>query len=125
MRCTRAYTSHRNRRDDQLVSGSGRRWEKARVELRECFFGLVEMTYQKHAPNLQMPCVRGVEPVTVLFERHPSRLQGFRRRAQIPRHQREFGFGDYAASTSHGFPWAESACCPAQQFLGARQIAQL
>jgi hypothetical protein len=52
--------------------------------------GTVELSYTQ---NLEMPRMRGVHPVAVLFERRPRRVERSRRPAQVARHERDLGLG--------------------------------
>jgi hypothetical protein len=66
-RFLRPEASYRDPRDDQLVSGKPRGRKGRGVERRERALCLVETTDKKEAPNFEMPSVRGINPVAVLF----------------------------------------------------------
>jgi hypothetical protein len=74
----RPETSHRDPRDHQLLGGPqcGREWRG--VELGEASLGLADATDEEEAPDLEMPRMRSVHPVAVLFERHPRRVERLR-----------------------------------------------
>ena len=83
------------------------------------------MPDQEMAPDLEISCMCGVQPVTVFFERRPSSIQRLRRPAQVARGKRDLGFGDDAPRSCHGFFWAEGALSSSQQRLRALEIAEL
>ena len=64
---------------------------------------LVQASNQEEASNLQVPRMRGVQPVTVFFERHARCIERFLRPAQVARGKRDLGFGDDAPRSCHGF----------------------
>ena len=80
----RPKASHRDSRDHQLVGGPRRGREGhaiergARVRLIERTLGIVDAPDQEEAPDLEMPRMRGVHPVAVLFERRPRRVERLR-----------------------------------------------
>ena len=72
------------------------------MELGERTLGLVDAPDQEEAPDLEIPRVRGVDPVAVRFERRPRRVERLRRPAQVARGERDLGFGDDAPRAGHG-----------------------
>ena len=63
-------------------------------ELGERTLGFVEAPDQEEAPDLEIPRMRGVHPVAVLFERCPRCVERLRRPAQVARDERDLGLGD-------------------------------
>ena len=121
----RPEAPHRDPRDHQLVDGS-RRGRKGRgVELGERTLGLVDAPDQEEAPDLEIPRIRGVHPVAVLFERHPRRVERLRRPAQVARDERDLGLGDDAPRAGHGLFWTECARRASQEGLRSNEIAEL
>lgn len=64
---------------------------------------------QQEAPDLEIPRMRRVQPVAVVFERCPCGIESLCRPAQIARDERDLGLGDNAARAGHGFLRAEGA----------------
>jgi hypothetical protein len=127
-RCARHLApkaSHRDPCDDQFVSSPPCGREERRIEPGECALGLVETSYQKKTPNLEVPRVRRVQTVAVSFERRPRRVQYFRRRAQVARHERDLGLGYDTARTGDRLPRTEGACRTSQKGLRAHEITEL
>ena len=117
--------SHRDARNDQFVGGPRRGREGRRIEFGERTLGLVETPDQEQAPDLEMPRMRGVHPVAVLFERRPRRVERLRRPAQVARDERDLGLGDDTSRAGHGLSRTESARRTLQQSLRANEIAEL
>ena len=119
------HASHGDPRKDQFIGGPRRGREGRRIERGECTLGLVKTPDQEKTPAFEMPRMRGVHPVTVLFERGPRRVKRLRRPAQVARHKRDFGFSDDAPRAGHGLSGTERACRTLQQGLRAHEIAEL
>ena len=68
----RPEAPHRDPRDHQLVGGPRRGRQGRGVELGERTLGLVEAPDQEEAPDLEIPRVRGVDPVAVLLRASPA-----------------------------------------------------
>ena len=117
--------SHGDPRNDQLVGGPRRGREGRRIEPGERMLGLVETPDQEKAPDLEMPRMRGVHPVAVLFERRPRRVERLRRPAEVARHERDLGLGDDAPRAGHGLSRTEGARRALQESLRAHEIAEL
>jgi hypothetical protein len=66
--------------------------------------GLVEAPDQEEAPDLEIPRVRGVHPVAVLFERRPAPRRAPSQASQVARDERDLGLGDDAPRAGHGLP---------------------
>ena len=86
---------------------------------------LVEAPDQQQSAHLKIPGVCRVQPVATCLECGARGLEGLRRKAQIARHQRDFGLGDDAPRTGHDLPRTETACRAAQQQLCPVEIAKL
>ena len=69
--------------------------------------------------------MRGVDPVAVLFERRPRRVERLRRPAEVARDERDLGLGDDAPRAGHGLSRTEGARRASQQSLRAHEIAEL
>ncbi|HTA73137.1 MAG TPA: hypothetical protein VK733_02640 [Gemmatimonadaceae bacterium] len=68
--------------------------------------------------------MRRVQTVAVSFERRPRRVQYFRRRAQVARHERDLGLGDDTPRTGDRLSRTEGACRTSQKGLRAREITE-
>jgi len=95
------------------------------VDRREPSLRLVETPDQKQSPHGEMSRMRTVDAIAVLLERRTRDLERLRRPAEIPRDQRDLGFGDDAPRASHNLARTERARGTAQQGLGPHEIAQL
>jgi len=69
--------------------------------------------------------MRGVDPVAVLFERHPRRVEHLRRPAQVARDERDLGLGDDAPRSGHGLFRTEGTRSTSQERLRSNEIAEL
>jgi hypothetical protein len=69
--------------------------------------------------------VRGVDPVAVLFERHPRCVERLRSPTQVARGERNLGLCDDTARTGHGLSRPESTPGTSQQSLRSNVIAEL
>jgi hypothetical protein len=78
-----AEASYRNPRDDQLVGGPRRGWKERGVEPGERTLGFIEVSDQEKTPGREIPRVRGVDAVTVGFERHPRGVKRLHGPAQV------------------------------------------
>jgi len=67
--------------------------------------------------------MRGIQTVTVLFERHPRCVERLRREAEVARGQRDLGLD--TPSAGYGFFRTEGPCSAPQQFLCSRVFAEL
>ena len=121
----RPETPHRDPRDHELVDGLRRRREGRGVEPGERALGLGDAPDQEEAPDLEMPRVRGVGPVPVLFERRPRRRERPRRPAQVARDQRDLRLGDDAPRAGHCLFRIEGPPSTSQERLRANEIAEL
>ena len=95
------------------------------VELREHVLRLVDATDQQETPDLEVPRMRGVEPVAVRFEGRARRIERLHRPAQIARGERDLGLGDHAPRAGDSLSRTEGASGTSQESLGPDQIAQL
>ena len=84
------------------MGGPQRGREGCRVELGELTLGIVETPDQQEAPDLEIPRMRGVHPVAVLFERRARCVKRLRRPAQVARDERDLGLGDDTPRAGHG-----------------------
>ncbi|MNL25262.1 hypothetical protein D3C87_1467380 [compost metagenome] len=66
-----------------------------------------------------------VDPIAVRLERHPRRIEGLHRPAQIPRSQRDLGLGDHTPRPGHRFFRPKSPRRAFHQRPGPHQIAEL
>ena len=115
----------RDPRDHQLVGGPRRGREGRGVELGERTLGLVDAPDQEEAPDLEIPRMRGVDPVAVRFERRPRRVERLRRPAQVARDERDLGLGDDAPRAGHGLFRTEGTRRTSQERLRSNEIAEL
>src|SRR2546427_7965639 len=67
----------------------------------------------------------GVYAVAMLFERHPRRVERFRRPAQVARDKRDLGLRDDAPRTGHGLLRTEGTRSTSKQSLRSNEIAEL
>src|SRR5713101_2870010 len=121
----RPEAPHRDPRDHQLVGGRRRGREGRGVELGERTLGLVEAPDQEEAPDLEIPRMRGVHPVAVLFERRPRCVERFRRPAQVARDERDLGLGDDAPRAGYRLFRTEGARRTSQESLRSNEVAEL
>jgi hypothetical protein len=124
-RCLRLEASHRNPRNHEFVGGPGRRREGRGVQLGEHALRPVQMPYQEKAPDLKIPRMCGVQPVTVYFERCSRCVEQLRRPAQIARGECDLGFSDDAPRSGHLFFRSECTPCASQKFLRSYEFAEL
>jgi hypothetical protein len=121
----RPEAPHRDPRDHQLMDNSRSGREGRGVELGERTLGLVDASDQEEAPDLEIPRIRGVHPVAVLFERRPCRLERLRRQAQVARDEGDVGLGDDAPRAGHGLFRTEGTRSTSQESLRSNVIAEL
>ena len=121
----RPQAPHRDPRNHQLVGGPRRGRKRRGIEIGEHTLRLVQAPDQEQAPDLEIPRMRGVQPVAVLFERRSRRVERLRRPAQIARDERDLGLGDDAPRAGHRFFRTEGARRTSQQLLRSREIAEL
>ncbi len=121
----RPKAPHRDPRNYELVGGPRRGREGRRVELGEHTLRLVQASEQEEAPDLEMPRVRGVQPVPMLFERRGRGAERLRRPTQVARDERDLGLGDDAPRAGRHFFRAEGARRPSQKRLRSCEIAEL
>jgi hypothetical protein len=88
-------------------------------------FSLVELSDQKEAPDLDVSRMCSVNPVAMLFERRPRRIECFRWPAQVARDERNLSLGDDAPRARHGLFHIEGTCSASQESLGSGEIAEL
>ena len=98
---------------------------RARVELGEHTLSLVESPDQEEAPDLDIPCMRGVHPVAVRFQRRPRRVERLRRPPQVARSERDLGLGDDTPCAGYGLFRTEGARRTTHQSLRSNEIAEL
>ena len=65
------------------------------------------------------------DPVAVLLERRPRRVERLRGPAQVARDERDLGLGDDAPRAGHGLLRTEGTRRPSQESLRANEIAEL
>ncbi len=102
----------------------GRGRGRGGVELGEHTLGLVEVPDKEEAPDLEIPRMRGVDPVAVLFERRPRCVKRLRRPAQVTRDKRDLGFGDHTPRPGHGLFRTEGVGRSSQENLRSNEIAE-
>ncbi len=124
-RLFRPKATHRDPRDHQLVGGPRRGWEGRGVELGERTLGLVEAPDQEESPDFEIPRMRGVYLVAVLFECRPRRVEHLRRPAQVARDERDLGLGDDAPRAGQSLFRTEGARSTSQEGLRSNEIAKL
>jgi hypothetical protein len=87
--------------------------------------GVVEPTDQEEAPHFQVSSMRGVHQVTVLFERHPGRVECFRGPAEVARHESDLSLGDDAPRAGHGLSGTKGTRSASQESFRSSEIAEL
>jgi hypothetical protein len=123
-RCLGPEASHRDPRNNQLVGGP-RSWRERRmVELTEPTFGLIEPPDQEEAPDFEMPCIGGVHPIALLFERRPHRVEYLRRPSQIARDDRDLGLGEDTPSAGRRLFWSEGTRRSSQESFRSNEITE-
>ena len=121
----RSEATDRDPRGHQLVHSPRRGREGCGVEPGEGMLRLRDPPDQDEAPDFEIPRMRGVDPVAVLFECRPRGVEGSRRPAEIARGERNLGLGDDAPRAGHGFLRPEGARRTSQERLRANEIAEL
>ena len=86
---------------------------------------LVEAPDQEEAPDLEIPCMRGVQLVAVLFQRCPRRGERFLGPAQVAGHERDLRFGDQTPRPGHSLIRTEGARSTSQESFRSDEIAEL
>jgi hypothetical protein len=109
----------------EFVCGPRRRREETWIEVSELKLRLVEAPQQEQSPNFKIARMRGIQTVTVLFERHARRVERLRREAEVARGQRDLSFGHDTPSAGHRFFRTEGQRSAPQQFLRSRVFAEL
>jgi hypothetical protein len=107
------------------VGGPGRGREGRGVDRGERALGFVDAPDQEEAPDLEVPRVRGVDPVAVRRERRPRRVERLRRPAQVARDERDLGLGDDAPGAGHGLLRTKRPRSASQEGLRSNEIAEL
>jgi hypothetical protein len=107
------------------VSGPRRRWEEAWIEISKLKLRRVEASDQEQSPNCKIARMRGIQAVTVLFERHSRRLERLRREAEVARGQGDLGLGHDTPCAGTRFFRTEGPRSAPQQFLRSRVFAEL
>ena len=69
--------------------------------------------------------MRGVQPISVPFERHSRGFESLRRPAQIPRGKRDLSLGDDASRSCRRFLRTEGTSRSPQQILRPRKLSEL
>jgi predicted dithiol-disulfide oxidoreductase (DUF899 family) len=121
----RAETPYRDRGDDELVGRSRGGRERPGIEQGERAFCLVDAPDQEEAPDPEIPRMRGIDAIAVLFERHARRVERLRIEAQVARHERNLGLGNDAPRSGHGLLRTERPRGAAQERLRANEVAKL
>lgn len=67
----------------------------------------------------------GIQPVAMLFQNLPRRIQRFCRPAQVARSECNFGLGNHTSRAGHGFFRTERPCGTSQKRLRSREIPEL
>jgi hypothetical protein len=88
-------------------------------------FCLIEAPDQKKPPRLEIPHMRGVHPVAVLFERRPRRVERLRAPAQLARYERNLGLGDHTPRARHRLVRTEGSRRTSQECPRPNEIAEL
>src|ERR1700688_3198274 len=107
----------------EFVGSPRRRREETWIEVSELKLRLIEAPDQEQSPNLKIARMRGIQTVTVLFERHSRCVERLRREAEVARGQRDLGLD--TSSACYGFFRTEGPCSAPQQFLCSREFAEL
>ena len=102
----RSETAYRDASHREFMSGSPRGRERCRIELSERPLRFVQTPDKKESPDLEMPGMRGIQAVAVLFERFAGCVEHFRGPAQIARGERDFSLGDDTSARGQLLLWA-------------------
>jgi predicted dithiol-disulfide oxidoreductase (DUF899 family) len=121
----RPEAPHRDRGDHKLVGGARRGREWCGVQLGELALGLVDATDQKETSDLEIPRVRRIHALAVLFERCARGVERLRRPTQVARDERDLGLGDDAPRTGDGLFRTEAARSTSEESLRSNEIAEL
>jgi hypothetical protein len=116
---------HRDPCDNEFMGGSRRGRQRRRVEPGEHTLGLVEAADQEQAADRELSCMRGVDPVSVLFQRCPRCVERRRGPGEVARDQRNLGLGDDTPGAGHGLVRTEGARRTSQESLRSNEIAEL
>jgi hypothetical protein len=121
----RLQTSDSHACDEQVVHRllclRQRRWLESGQQLP----GAVEAARQQVPPNLQVPCLSGIDRVTVTLERHAGGIQCFSWPPEVSGRERHFRFRDDASRLRYGFAGTEGTRRPSQQRFRTHEIAEL
>jgi hypothetical protein len=106
------------------VGGPRRGREGRGIELGKRTLGLVEAPDQEKAPDLEIPRMRGVQPIAVFFERCPRSVECLGRPAQVARYERDLGLGDDTPRAGHGLFRTKGARRTSQENFRSNEIAE-
>jgi hypothetical protein len=127
--CVASYPDPKTPRADssnrQLVNNPERRRQAPGIERGEHLVGFVEAPDQYETSDLEIPCLRGISAIAVLFEHYARRLERLRGPPQLPRGECDFGLGHHAARACHRLLWAEATRGTPQQNLRSDEVAEL
>jgi hypothetical protein len=121
----RSEASYGNPRRHQFVGGPQRGRHGRGVEFGQRPLGLIEAPDQVEAPDREIPRMRGVDVVAVLFEDRSCRVERRRGPTQVARNQRNLGLGNDTSRTGNRLFRTERADRPSQERLGSDEIAEL
>jgi hypothetical protein len=116
---------YRYARNDELVGGPqcGRQW--GRVKFGEHKLRLIQTPDQQKVADLQVSCMRGVQPVAVLFENRLRGSERFRSPAEIAGDERDLGLCENTPCPRYGLFRTEGTPGTSQQRLRSHKIAEL
>jgi hypothetical protein len=100
---SRSETAYRDASHREFMSGFPCGWEGCRIELSERPFRFVQAPDKKEAPDLEMPGMRRIQAVAVLFERFAGCVEHLRGPAQIARGERDFSLSDDTSRAGNCF----------------------
>ena len=80
---------------------------------------------RRRAPDFEIACMRGIDPVAMRIEHRPRRNERLRRPSEVARDQRDLSLSDDTARAGNSFSRTERVGRASQQSFGAREIAEL
>jgi hypothetical protein len=112
-------------RNHELMGGPqcGRKW--GRVEFGEHTFRLVQKPDQDEVADLQISCMRGVQPVAVLFEYGPRRSERFGGPTEVAGDERDLGLCEKTSCPCYGVFRTEGTPGRPQERLRPHEIPEL
>ncbi len=109
----------------ELVSRPQCRRQDRRIHVGDLQFSVVDTTKEQLPPGLEVPRMCGIDRIPVLFQRRACVRERTGRPSEIPRDQRDLGFGDGAHGAGHDFVPTERPRRTPHERPGPLEIAEL